>query len=193
METLDFIILGLFLIFLVSIPLVLSNGHSLLVVPLLSIVRSVVPIVKLFGLALLSICSLGLGIALWEYSTQRWGLRKNSDAAQASHGQLRSVNASTQRERLVLPVVLIVSILSLLAVFDKSLFSSSEATSFSSTMDNASNSLFQFALALIILGLVILFLLINKDEYHSWRERRRLLKQSRRATRQLHPRHPTHR
>jgi hypothetical protein len=160
-------------------------------------------ILKVFGVALLVIVGLGSAIAIWEQvisKTQLWNKISNKflnhPKADTNPGETPSLqDQPPDEQRSILPILLVIAGLGLFAILDtSSLLSSNPQTSSNDPRPDPTHikssspntSVIQFSSAVLTLGVVIGFIVFNKDEYRAWKARRRLSKQYRRRARQTH-------
>ncbi|WAQ80979.1 hypothetical protein PtA15_1A317 [Puccinia triticina] len=200
------IVQGFFWCSLASLAVVGWTSHSIFLSSILATFLELLSILKIFGIALLAVITLGLAIVLWEQvlsKTHLWHKLstrfspRNPDTADIHPGPHEQAS-SPDEQRSILPVVILIIGLGTLALLDTSfLFPARTPPSTHSSDHQASKppvnhnkSVIQFFSAVLTLALVVGFIVFNKDEYRAWKARRRLSKHHRRRPRQEHS--PTH-
>ncbi|KAH9466994.1 hypothetical protein MJO29_000812 [Puccinia striiformis f. sp. tritici] len=204
------ILLGFFWCSIASLALVAITSQSNFFASILSIIIEFLLILKIFGIALLVIISLGIAIVLWEQvisQSQLWLRFSNKFLNQPHHsknpGQRSpSLNEYTKDEqRSILPIVSVIGGLGLFVILDTSfLLPTTNTHQYSSSTSTPNHQpyperkkyasqntrVIQFSSAILTLALVVGFIVFNKDEYGAWKARRKLSEIHRRRARQVH-------
>ncbi|KAI7962321.1 hypothetical protein MJO28_000415 [Puccinia striiformis f. sp. tritici] len=204
------ILLGFFWCSIASLALVAITSQSNFFASILSIIIKFLLILKIFGIALLVIISLGIAIVLWEQvisQSQLWLRFSNKFLNQPHHsknpGQRSpSLNEYTKDEQQsILPIVSVIGGLGLFVILDTSfLLPTTNTHQYSSSTSTPNHQpyperkkyasqntrVIQFSSAILTLALVVGFIVFNKDEYGAWKARRKLSEIHRRRARQVH-------